>query len=180
MDGTIGEIRQFAANFAPRNWAFCNGQIVAIQSNTALFSILGTTYGGNGTTNFALPNLAGRVIIGPGTGPGTSDYVIGETGGANTIALTTQNLPAHTHGATATVTVPSYGDDGNTNTPDRNALAAKPNMYSTLAGEDSMKQVSFSVTLSPAGGPGNPISIMQPTIGINYIICLYGNFPARS
>jgi microcystin-dependent protein len=179
MEGYVGEIRHFAANFAPRNWAFCMGQIVAIQSNTALFSLIGTTYGGNGSSTFQLPNLGGRVAVGVGQGPGLSDYFLGEIGGVNAVSLNSTQLPPHTHTSVATVTVPSYGDDGDVSTPDGNTLAAKPKMYSTQAGDDSMKEISFNVSTSIAG-QGQPISVTQPTIGMNYIICLVGIFPARS
>ncbi|QSW88748.1 MULTISPECIES: tail fiber protein [Flavobacterium] len=180
MDGTIGEIRHFAATFAPRNWAFCNGQIIAIQANTALFAILGTTYGGNGTSNFRLPDLGGRIVIGTGTGPGTSNYTLGENGGINNVTLLTSNLPLHTHGSTASIAIPAIGDGGNANTPDGNILASVANMYnSTSPGEDDLKPASLTVTLTPTG-LGQPLSIMQPTIGINYIICMYGSFPARN
>ena len=101
MEGTIGEIRMFAGNFAPRYWAFCQAQLISIASNTALFSILGTTYGGNGQTTFGLPDFRGRVAVGVGTGPGLSNVVLGEMGGSSTITLTTNNMPAHNHTATA-------------------------------------------------------------------------------
>src|SRR3954465_13916452 len=93
----IGQISLFGGNFAPRGWAFCKGQLLAISQNTALFSILGTTYGGNGQTTFALPDLRGRVPIHFGQGPGLSSYALGETGGAETTTLTVNELPAHTH-----------------------------------------------------------------------------------
>ena len=101
MEGTIAEIRMFAGNFAPRNWAFCAGQTMAIASNTALFSLLGTTYGGNGQTTFALPDLRGRVPVGTGQGPGLSYISLGEVAGAATHTLTSTEMPAHTHTATA-------------------------------------------------------------------------------
>src|SRR5437660_12354605 len=96
-DPMIGEIRMFAGNFAPMNWAFCNGQLLAIQSNTALFSILGTTYGGNGTTTFALPNLQCRVPVAAGAGPGLSDRLLGEEGGVENVSLLISEMPSHTH-----------------------------------------------------------------------------------
>jgi microcystin-dependent protein len=179
MEGTIGEIRLFAATFAPMTWAFCMGQLVAIRSNTALFSILGTTYGGNGTTTFGLPNFAGRTAIGAGNGPGLSPYVAGEIIGTNTVTLTSLNLPAHTHAATASISIPVYPDFGDLNTPNGNTLASKTNMYSTEAGTDAMKPSTLSVTLAPAGS-NQPLSIMQPATGMNFIICLTGIFPARN
>jgi microcystin-dependent protein len=97
MDGTIAEIRLFAGNFAPRNWAFCNGQIMAISQNTALFSILGTTFGGNGQTTFALPDFRGRFPVGPGQGPGLTNHDLGEVSGSETVTLSTAQMPLHTH-----------------------------------------------------------------------------------
>ncbi|MFB9075860.1 phage tail protein [Flavobacterium procerum] len=179
MDGTIGEIRLFAATFAPRSWAFCFGQIVAIQTNTALFSILGTTYGGNGSSTFGLPNFAGRLAVGAGTGAGLSSYVAGESFGTNTSTLLLSNLPNHTHATTASVTIPVYPDFGELGTPNGNILASKSNMYNTVQGDDDMKTASFNLTLAPAGG-NTPISITQPVIGMNYIICLAGIFPSRN
>src|SRR5215510_8922011 len=103
MDAFIGMIVMFGGNFAPRGWAFCNGQLLSIAQNTALFSILGTTYGGNGQTTFALPNLQGRVAIHPGQSPGTSNYVLGESAGTESVTLTTNQMPMHTHAATVTI-----------------------------------------------------------------------------
>ena len=97
----IGQITLFAGNFAPRGWAFCNGQLLSIAQNTALFSILGTTYGGNGQTTFALPDLRGRVPVHAGQGPGLSNYDLGQQGGAESVTLTTAQMPAHTHPANA-------------------------------------------------------------------------------
>src|SRR6185295_12464655 len=97
----IGMIVMFAGNFAPRNWAFCNGQLLSIAQNTALFSILGTTYGGDGRTTFALPDLRGRVPIHPGQGPGTSNYSLGQQGGVENVTVTQNQLPAHSHGVNA-------------------------------------------------------------------------------
>lgn len=179
MDGTVGEIRHFAASFAPRSWAFCYGQLVAIRSNTALFSILGTTYGGDGVTTFALPNFAGRVGIGFGQGPATSYYTLGETAGTNGITLSIANMPAHTHVSSASFAIPAIGDGGDTASPSGNILAAVPNMYSSIQGEDDMKASQLNVTLATSG-QSQPISITQPTIGMNYIICLTGTFPSRS
>src|SRR6188508_367844 len=104
MEGTIAEIRLFAGNFAPRNWAFCQGQIMSISQNTALFSILGTTYGGNGQTTFALLDLRGRVPVGTGQGPGLSDKQLGEEAGQEAVTLTVNDMPAHVHTNSAPAT----------------------------------------------------------------------------
>src|SRR4051794_16038468 len=98
----LGEIRMFGGNYAPKNWALCSGQILNISQNTALFSLLGTTYGGNGTTTFALPNLGGNSPLGAGQGPGLANRQLGETGGQTTVTLTPSQMPSHTHVASAT------------------------------------------------------------------------------
>ncbi|SHF97911.1 phage tail protein [Flavobacterium aquidurense] len=179
MEGTIGEIRLMAGSYAPVNWAFCNGQILAVQSNTPLFAIIGTTYGGNGSTTFALPNLGGRTVIGRGQGVGLSDYDLGQISGTNGITLTSLELPSHTHVSSASISIPAYSDAGDLDTPAGNTLAAKPNMYSSAPGEDDMKPTAFGVTVGPIGS-GQQITITQPTLGMNYMICLVGNFPPRS
>ncbi|SNR47376.1 phage tail protein [Flavobacterium sp. ov086] len=179
MEGTIGEIRLFAGSFAPRNWSYCNGNLIAIQSNTALFSILGTYYGGNGTTSFGLPDLRGRVALGNGQGPGLSDYSLGDMAGASSISLTVAEIPPHTHISTANIAVPAYSDEGDANTPTGNVLAAKASMFSTGGVDTNLKPIPYPVTVSLAGN-GQPLGLNQPSIGMNYIICMYGNFPSRS
>jgi microcystin-dependent protein len=179
MEGTVGEIRLFAATFAPRNWSYCDGSLIQIRSNTALFSILGTSYGGNGTVTFGLPNLKGRTVIGSGQAPGLSLYELGETVGSNSVVLTTAEMPNHTHVSSALVTIPAYSDEGNQNTPTNNLLASKASMYNSEIGDTNMKAAPFTVTLSSTGG-NQPISLTQPTIGMNYIICMYGTFPSRN
>jgi microcystin-dependent protein len=178
MEGTIGEIRLFASNFAPKSWWYCDGSLIAIRSNTALYAILGNVYGGDGQTTFALPNMKGRTAIGAGQGPGLSYYALGETAGTNSVTLTTANMPPHIHPATSTVTIPTYSDEGNADTPTGNILASKASMYSTMAGDTAMKAAPFNVTLGIAG-QSMPLNINQPSLGMNYIICMYGVFPAR-
>jgi len=178
MDGTVGEIRLFSASYAPKNWSYCNGSLIAIRSNTALFSILGTSYGGDGTTTFGLPNLAGRVALGVGQGPGLSNYVIGEMSGANNITLTIAEIPPHTHASSGTVLVPAYSDEGDTNVPTGNVLAAKATMFSTVGADTALKPVAFNVTTALTGN-GQPLSLNQPSLGMNYIICMFGTFPQR-
>lgn len=178
MDGTIGEIRLFAANFAPKNWAFCDGSLIPISRNTALFSILGTTYGGDGKTTFALPNLKGRSAVGAGQGPGLSFYELGEQTGVNAVTLSTLNLPPHTHSASGSIVVPAFSDGGDTGSPGGNVLAAKANMYTSEAGDTAMKPANVSLTVAVSGG-SMPFSIEQPSLGMNYIICMYGMYPPR-
>src|SRR5689334_22706995 len=117
MEGVYGVVTCFAGNFAPRNWATCDGQILSISQNTALFSILGTTYGGNGQTTFALPDLRGRAPISSGQGPGLTNYSLGESLGSETTTLTISNLPAHNHNGQATVQLKADSEDGVDPTP---------------------------------------------------------------
>ncbi|TDW51782.1 microcystin-dependent protein [Flavobacterium sp. 270] len=180
MEGTIGEIRLIAANFAPRSWSYCNGALLQIRSNTALFSILGTTYGGNGSVTFGLPDLRGRTVIGQGQGPGLSLYILGETVGTNSVTLNSTNIPSHVHLAAGTVTLPAYSDEGDKNTPAGNTLAAKATMYTAEAGDSNLKPAIFTGNLGPSGTNVTPLSLSQPTLGMNYIICLTGIFPARN
>jgi len=178
MDGTIGEIRLFAANFAPKSWQYCNGALLAIRSNTALFSLLGNTYGGDGITTFGLPNLAGRSAVGAGQGPGLSYYSLGEATGTNSVTLTMSNLPAHTHNLSGNVVIPAYSDEGDSGTPANNILASKASMYSNQGTDSTTKAVPMALQVGVSGG-NNALTIVQPSLGMNYIICLYGTFPPR-
>ncbi|MCB9537585.1 MAG: phage tail protein [Myxococcales bacterium] len=184
MEGTIGEIRLFAGNFAPRAWAFCNGQLLPIAQNQALFSILGTTYGGDGQTTFALPDLRGRAPIHAGQGPGLTDRRLGVRGGSESLTLTPQQLPSHTHAASATVTPPALGVEGDSASP-AGAVPAKsgqgePDYHAGAAGGDAVTMAPFEapVTVQNTGG-NQPFDKMPPFIAMNYIICLQGIFPSR-
>lgn len=161
----IGQISIFAGNFAPRGWAFCSGQLLAIAQNTALFSILGTTYGGNGQTTFALPDLRGRVPISAGQGPGLSPYQLGQIAGAENTTLLVNNLPAHSHGIAA-----SSGDQ-TTNRPTNGYLAAG-NRYSTTG--------NAAMAPTANAGAGQPFNNVQPYLTVNFIIALEGIFPSRN
>ena len=169
--GYLGEIRMFAGNFAPSGWMLCQGQILSIQQNAALFSILGTTYGGNGTNNFALPNLSSRVPVGTGTGSGLSSRTLGEVGGEETSTLTIQQIPAHNHAIYVSSSV------GTTENPanmyfSRNA-AGIPEYSSTIT-TTTMGSSAVSIV-----GGGQPHNNMQPFVVINYIICVSGSFPVQ-
>ena len=182
MEGTIGEIRMFAGTFAPRNWAFCAGQLLAIAQNTALFSILGTTYGGNGQTTFALPDLRGRVPRGTGQGPGLANVNLGEVSGTETVTLLTTQMPAHTHTATGTLAVNQ--NPGTSSNPVNNYLAggqdATANPIPSYAGAAAGGNLNgLTVTVGTAGG-SQPAPILNPYLGMNYIICLFGIFPSRN
>jgi microcystin-dependent protein len=175
QEGFIGEIKMFAGNFAPRSWALCDGQLLSISQNTALFSILGTTYGGDGRTTFGLPDLRGRVSIHPGTGPGLSRKTLGEEGGYEAVTLSAAQMPAHTHTAriNADTTVAS-SDRPENKLPARNAAATPQygeNMNSTLS--------STAVSVGNTGG-SQAHTNMQPYTVVNYIICISGYYPSRN
>ncbi len=192
MEGTIGEIRMFAGTFAPRNWAFCQGQLMAISQNTALFSILGTTYGGNGQTTFGLPDLRSRIPVGTGQGPGLSNISLGEVSGTETVTLLTTQMPAHTHTATATVTgtvTPKCFEDAGLGDDPANAFPAVSSagnkIYTSAAQQpdaamgSSPIAATATVTIGIAGN-SQPVPIRNPYLGMNYIICIFGIFPSRN
>jgi microcystin-dependent protein len=183
MEGTIGEIRMFAGNFAPRNWAFCNGQLLSISQNTALFSILGTTYGGNGQTTFALPDFRGRIALQPGTGPGLSNVVLGEVSGTESTTLTVNQLPAHNHtGSAAGFNMGGFAErPGTSDSPvsKYHSIIADVNIkpYSTT---NDVTMAPFNAPALAISGASQPAPIRQPYLGMNYVICLFGIFPSRN
>lgn len=179
MQAFIGTICVFGFNFAPRDFQYCNGQLISIQQNSALFSLLGTYYGGNGTTNFALPNLQNRNSVHMGQLTGGSLYTIGEVTGTDSVTLLPSNLPPHAH--TVTMQMKSYNGGrtaANSNTPVGTfpALNAK-NPYNTASSGNPMQQAT--VTLGTTGGTV-PIAITDPTLVMNYCICMYGIYPSRN
>lgn len=178
MEGYIAQIIMFGGNFAPRNWAFCNGQLLSIAQNTALFSLLGTTYGGNGQTTFALPDLRGRAPIHPGQGPGLSNRFLGQLGGTETNTLTVANMPAHNHG----VTLKAEAAAGNTANPTNNLLAISVNQDRIYAASDPNVEIAMhpdSIAQNNVGS-NQPFNNMMPYLGSNYIIALQGIFPSRN
>lgn len=178
MEGTIATIMMFGGNFAPKNWAFCAGQLLPIAQNTALFSLIGTYYGGNGTTNFALPNLQGRVAIGAGNGPGLSSYSIGEAGGSESHTLVSTEMAAHTHAAGA-VHIPVSNNNGTLEEANGNILATPgTEIYATPSTTPVVNHAGLSATVGFTGS-GAPFSIMQPYLSVNFVICMYGVFPSR-
>jgi microcystin-dependent protein len=170
----VGEIRIFPYNFPPRGWAFCNGQIIPVSQNTALFAILGTFYGGNGTSNFALPNFIGRVPVHQGQGPGLSQYVIGEIGGSSTVTLPTQQIPSHAHNLLAFT---GRGVTAHANPASGDALTASQggSAYSPSAPDTQLSPVSVGQT-----GGSQPHDNAMPTLSLNFCIALQGIFPARN
>jgi microcystin-dependent protein len=171
MEAYIGLITMFAGNFAPRGWALCNGQLMSIAQNTALFSILGTTYGGDGQVTFALPNLQGRVPIHPGQSPGTTNYSLGETAGVENVTLLANNMPAHNHTVAATETASS--SDPKDMVP-ANESASRTSIYGTPDG------TTMAAGMIGLAGGSQPFSIVQPFQCINFIICTEGLFPSRN
>ena len=171
----ISEIKMAACTFAPVSYAFCNGQLLAIAQNTALFALIGTTYGGNGSTTFALPNMQGRVPVHAGTGPGLTTRVLGQASGTEAVTLLSSNLPAHSH----TVALPASTLAGNASSPAGNKLAS-----SSLRGDNQYTSVATDTTLATATssivGSNTPVSVMQPFLVVNFIIATQGVFPARN
>jgi microcystin-dependent protein len=173
MDPFVGQLLLVPYNFAPKGWAFCAGQIMAISQNTALFSLLGTTYGGDGKSTFALPNLQGMIPIGSGQGPGLSLYDLGQTGGADSVTLLTTEIPAHTHIAE------SMGGRGTTTatSPIGNFLADGVADY---APANSPVNSSLNPQAVSVIGSSAPHNNLMPYLTLNWIIALQGVFPARS
>lgn len=173
----IGEIRMVAFTFAPNGWADCNGQLQAISQNTALFSLLGTTYGGNGQTTFALPDLRGRVPVHTGQGPSLGNRVQGEIGGLEQVSLTTAQLPSHIHPATANV--PVTNAVANQTQPDGHRLATANDGESNYSDGAAKGNVEAAVSIGSAGG-GQPHENMPPFLTIRFLIAMVGIFPPRS
>lgn len=174
IDPMLGSICIVAFNFCPRGFAAAEGQLLPIAQNQALFSLLGTMYGGNGQTTFALPDLRGRVPVGIGQGPGLSSIDQGQVSGQESVTLLTSQMPAHSH----TAIHKASSGNGNTDSP-INAVPAKlprSNVYSSGAGDSAM--ASGTVTLSSVGG-SSPVSVRDPYLGLRYCIALQGIFPSR-
>jgi microcystin-dependent protein len=174
MNPYLGEIRIFSGNFAPKGWAMCNGQLLSIQSNTALFSLLGTYYGGNGTTTFALPDLRGRLPVHQGQGQGLSPYNIGQIGGNESVTLITQQLPRHNHN------VGSFNGPGNSQHPSNANLAsttdANDKMYTSAASDGT----TLNTAAMTFNGNSQPHNNLQPYLCMTFIIATVGIYPPRN
>ena len=177
MDPFLGQIVMFGGNFAPRDWAFCDGQLLPINSNQALFSILGTIYGGDGRTTFALPDLRGRVPVHMGTGPGLQPADIGKRAGQETVTLTVLNLPSHNHAATAAVAVASGA--GSTDEAAGAILTNTGNNFYAAAGTADGHLGGVTAATANTGNNA-PVNNMQPYLVVNFCIALQGIFPSRS
>lgn len=166
----VGEIRMFGGNFAPAGWAFCNGQLLPISENDVLFTLIGTTYGGDGQDTFGLPDLRGRLPMHMGSGAGLTPRTLSETGGVESVALTTQQIPNHTHAPMAD------SNNGNQATPQNGIwAAAAASRYSSSA-----PNLAMNNTLVGAAGGSQPHDNLMPYLAVSFIISLFGIFPTQS
>ena len=172
----IGSIVPFVGDFAPRGWFFCNGGLLAIGEYQQLFAVIGNEYGGNGITNFALPDFRGRVAIHAGTGPGLSSYRIGQKGGAENVVINPNELPAHSHAAKSIVNV---AEEGIVEDPSRNFIAGTGTSSFNSSANIALNSNSVSTKLEKTGGVKGHYNV-PPFVTVNYIICNDGVFPQRS
>lgn len=172
-DPFIGEIRMFAGNFAPNGWAFCWGQLQSISENDALFALIGTTYGGDGQTTFALPDLRGRIPVGQGQGPGLTNRILAQQYGSETVTLLSAQMPAHTH------TLIASGTTATASPPTGAVLAAQSNELVFVGGGVAPTVAMRSDSVLPDGG-NQAHDNMAPYLGLNFIIALFGIFPSQS
>lgn len=174
MDPFVAEIRIFPFNFAPKGWAFCDGQLLPLSQNTALFSLLGTTYGGDGKSNFALPDMQGNAPMHPGQGPGLSLHDLGETGGSETVTLLESEIPAHAHQLRAS------SDDADNNLPNpARSFAKTAKEFGYQSNVNASVVTMADTTLAPAGGD-QPHNNMQPYLTLSFCIALQGVYPPRT
>ena len=173
-DPFVAEIRIFPFNFAPRGWAWCDGQLLPLSQNTALFSLLGTTYGGNGKSNFALPDLQGRAPMHPGQGPGLSLHDLGETGGSETVTLLESEIPAHSHAMRANT------DFADLQVPSPARSLARSQNASAYQSTTNQSLVSLAPEAVAAAGGDQPHNNLQPYLTFYFCIALQGVFPPRT
>lgn len=171
----IGSIVLFAGNYAPRNWAYCNGQLVSISENPSLFSILGTVYGGDGVNTFGLPDLRGRVPIHPGTGIGLTTRLPGEMSGFERVSITEAQMPAHAHDVSSTL---HAGEEADTEDPSGNFIAGASSPSFSGSGDVTLNTGAITNDMQPSGQNQAHYN-MQPYLGISYIICTVGLYPPR-
>ena len=176
MDGTIGQIMMFGGNFAPRNWLYCHGQLLSIAQNQAFFSVIGTIYGGDGRTTFAMPDLRGRAAVSAGTGPGLSNYPLGSRRGSETRQLIAANVPSHNH----SVALVGEENIANSGDPSNKMLAVSTSqVYTSDTANNEVAMNAKSISQQNVGG-NQPFQIIQPVQAVNYVICTAGIFPSRN
>lgn len=175
MESFIGDIRLFAGNYAPQGWMFCNGALLSISENDALFALIGTTYGGDGQTTFAVPDLRGRVPVGQGTGSGLSNRVLSQTYGTETVTLFTTQMPQHSHALNATTATGTSPQPGGR----LFAQTGSDNLYGPAPATDPQPQ-AFAANAVTVSGGSQPHDNVMPSMGLNYIIALQGVFPSRN
>jgi len=175
-DSYLGTIMLFAGNFAPKNWMYCDGQLLRIMDFQALYSLFGNIYGGDGRTTFALPDLRGRVPVHAGTGPGLTTKNLGEKAGWEYITLDQTQMPNHTHAA---ITKLQAKEEANVDDPTNNFIAGTGNQIFGSSADIQLNSNAVEVTLQATGG-NQPHYNMQPYLGLNYIICVVGNYPSRN
>jgi len=173
-DPFVAEIRIFPFNFAPKGWAWCDGQLLPLSQNTALFSLLGTTYGGDGKSTFALPDLQGRAAMHPGQGPGLSLHDLGETGGSETVTLLESEIPAHSHALGANALT------GDTPSPAANATLARPGTINAFQTNSASGLAPMAPEALPPAGGDQPHNNLQPYLTFHFCIALQGVFPPRT
>jgi microcystin-dependent protein len=181
MEGTLAEIRMFAGNFAPRSWQLCNGQLLSIAQWTAVFALVGTTYGGNGQTTFGLPDFRGRIARGAqnAQGPGLSPVDLGEMSGSPSVTLLTNNLPIHTHPLTGTVNpTGNSGVGGLSDDPTGRRFAGKQIYTGNPSDVVNMAAAASTLAIGAIGG-SQPLGTLPPYLGMNFIFCVEGIFPSR-
>lgn len=178
----VGAITVFAGNFAPVGWFPCDGRLLPISEYEVLFNLIGTTYGGDGQSTFALPDLSSRVALHQGTLQGVGTFIIGQMGGTETITMTTLQMPAHAHQpGTVTGAPPASGMAGNLNTPTGNVPAVAPqNLYNASADGFGMSPAVVGVGTTGTAGSNQPIDIISPYLTMKYIIAMFGIYPSQS
>jgi microcystin-dependent protein len=186
MDGIMATITCFAGDFAPKNWAFCNGQLISIAQNQALYSLLGTTYGGDGNSTFALPDLRGRRPVSAGQGSGFSNYNLGQQVGAEGIVLNVNNLPKHDHSGTVILQIDADSSEGSVTRSVNTYPALLTNGYAPPPVPPpnppiQMLSPKYAATIAAVGSEQPiPVPVLMPYLVVNYVICMYGIFPSRN
>jgi len=171
----------FGGNFAPRSWMFCQGQLLSIAEYSALYALIGTTYGGDGNVSFALPDLRGRVAVHPGQGGGLSPYTLGQVGGTENVTIMTSQMPMHTHAVVSITGSPAVSSaNGGQSSAVNTVPATTPTQVYTTSPDGFGLGPSISNTVTPISGGSQPFEVLAPYLVMNYIICVEGIFPSRN